>query len=661
MRKMRKFMSIMLVLVLSICGATMSVSASSYTVVEGDVLWKIAEANGLTWEQLAESNNIVNPNMIYPGQVLTTDFPVVQAEATTSTEDSNPEMVNITLLSTSDMHGNIMGYVYEDEKYSDKDGMVRIATYVNSVREANANVILIDNGDTIQGNILTDDILATNLDKKNSVIAAMNYMKYDAMVLGNHEFNFGLEVVDKVIEEADFDVLAANIYKDGVRIAKPYTIIEREGVKIAFIGLGNPNILTWDGDKLEGVTTTGIGEEVEKLIAYIDANEVVDAKIVVAHVSETSEFYDGTNKDAGLAAIEAYPELPVLILGHAHTEFNKMVGDTIVIAVKNNAGSVARTDLIFAKENGKFVMVEKKAEVVTMEGIEKDATIVEMTTPIHEETINYIKGAGTGEQAGEVVPIAIATEKFQPEDEINGIPQGKLEDTAVLDLINNIQLDVTGADVSAAALFKDTSDLPKGAITYGNIFDIYKFANIIYKVEITGAQLKAYMEWSAQHYNQAEEGDITISFNPDVPGYLYDMFQGVEYKIDVSKPVGERIVDIVFKGEPLLETTALTLAVNNYRFSGLTSAGILTGAPVWTSPLSVRDYIKAYMEEEGSISPSVDYNWEVIGIDYNHVDRQRIIDEVNAKLSDETTTDERYDKAYYYNHSINIYTYDSKE
>ena len=143
---------------------------------------------------------------------------------------------------------------------------------------------------------------------------------------------------------------------------------------------------------------------------------------------------------------------------------------------------------------------------------------------------------------------SVTTAKFQPENEIAGLPEGKLRDTAVMDLINQIQLENSGADVSAAALFKGTSDLPKGDINYGNIFDIYKFDNTLYRVSVTGAELKAYMEWSAECYNQWQEGDINISFDPEYPDYLYDMFAGVDYEIDLSQPKGQRIQNVMFHG-----------------------------------------------------------------------------------------------------------------
>ena len=189
-------------------------------------------------------------------------------------------------------------------------------------------------------------------------------------------------------------------------------------------------------------------------------------------------------------------------------------------------------------------------------------------------------------------------------------------DTAVMDLINTVQLENSGADVSAAALFKDTSDLPEGDINYGNIFDIYKFDNTLYRVKVTGAELKAYMEWSAECYNQWQEGDINLSFDPEYPDYLYDMFAGVDYEIDLSQPKGQRIQNVMFHGAPLQDDQELTLAVNNYRYSSaLKAQNIISGTKEWESSNSIRDMIVAYFAEHSPVAPEVDHNWKIVGVD----------------------------------------------
>ena len=253
--------------------------------------------------------------------------------------------------------------------------------------------------------------------------------------------------------------------------------------------------------------------------------------------------------------------------------------------MRNGGREIARFDLTLDAAHN---VVDSSVDVVVMDDVapSKEIREIPLVAEAHQKTIDYIAG-GTDESGEPLPPLGSTTAKFQPENEIRGLPAGLLMDTAVMDLINKIQLENSGADVLPAALFKNTSDLPAGDINYGNIFDIYKFDNTLYRVPVTGAELKAYMEWSAECYNQWKEGDINISFDPEYPDYLYDMFAGVDYEIDLSQPKGERIKNVMFKGEPLKDDQQLTLAVNNYRYSSaLKSGGLVSGTRRWESSSS---------------------------------------------------------------------------
>lgn len=267
---------------------------------------------------------------------------------------------------------------------------------------------------------------------------------------------------------------------------------------------------------------------------------------------------------------------------------------------------------------------------------------------IHEQAVNLVQGS-TGENGEPGEPLGTTTARFQPEDEIRGLPQGKLQDTAVPDLIMNVQLLNSGADVTSYALFKNTSDLPEGPIYYNNIFDIYKYDNTLYTLKVTGRELKNYMEWSAECYNQWEPGDINISFDPEYPGYLHDMFAGVDYEIDLSQPKGQRIRNVMFRGEPLQDDQVLTLAVNNYRYSsGIKAQNLAEGKRDWESSNSIRDMIVQYFAENSPVEPTVDHNWRIVGVDLNEGDPRRaeIIGYINEGLL-HTPYDKSYNLADY--------------
>ena len=527
------------------------------------------------------------------------------------------EETRVVILATSDMHGNVWGYSYEDNAETANNGMARLATYVEQTRAENPAVFLVDAGDDIQGTIMTDDLCNKEPDQPHPVMAAMNAMGYDAMTLGNHEFNWGIETMLKITGQAEFPVLAANIFAaEGQPVTgEGWTIVEHGGVKLAVIGVDTPNIPVWDGGKqgIDDCTYIDASAAVTQAIAKINTlpeDQQPDIIMVTAHMGLDSEFGDGA--DSAQKILNENPEVDVLQVAHMHVIVNEKQG---VGGVRSSGRDIARFEITLDAEKN---ITDASVEIIDMEGVEPSQAIRDLpvVAEAHQRTIDYVYGEGH--------ELGSTTARFQPDNEIAGLPEGKLRDTAVMDLINKIQMENAQADVSAAALFKDTSDLPEGDINYGNIFDIYKFDNTLYRVTVTGAELKGYMEWAASCYNQWEPGDINISFDPDYPGYLYDMFAGVDYEINLSKPKGERIENVRFHGEPLADEQTLTLAVNNYRYSSaLKAQNLIEGTKEWESSNSIRDMIVAYFAEHSPVAPEVDDNWRITGVDLDLDNPQR--------------------------------------
>ena len=527
---------------------------------------------------------------------------------------------HITIIGTSDTHGNIWGYSYEDMKESTGDGLARISTYVNQVRAENPNTILVDAGDTIQGTIMTDDLYSKDT-ANHPVPAALNYMKYDAWTLGNHEFNFGVDKLKSIIDQADMPVLAANIKNaDGSYFTGAgYTIVERGGVNVAIIGVDTPNIPRWDGTKqgVDQLTFEPMADAVAECIEEI--GDQADVIMVSAHAGLEAE-YSTDGSDAAKTILDKCPEVDVLQMGHTHTTY--INNDTIPVGeAKNNAGEVVRYDLTL---NADKEITSATVETVSMKDVEPDQGLRDVAAikEAQEKTVSFIQDNVLGHAAAD----------FQPVNEINGLPEGRLQDTAVIDLIGTVQLENSGADVTAVALFKDTSDLKKGDLNYGNMFDIYKYPNVLYTVKVTGAEMKAYMEWAAECWNQWKPGDINISFNPDKAGYLHDHFIGLNYEVNLSKPAGQRIENVTFQGRPLTDDQVLTLCVNDYRYTGLKNEGIISGEKTWESSASVRDMLVAYLAEHDPLEPVVDNNWKITGVDLqlDNPERAAYIEKVNS-------------------------------
>ena len=553
--------------------------------------------------------------------ILSMSFVYAQA----SYETEGPK--TITILGTTDLHGNVWGFSYENDKETTNNGMARVFSYVEDVRNEQDQVILIDNGDTVQGNIMTDD-LYNKRPGNHPVIQAMNIMGYDAMTLGNHEFNFGEGLIKRLQELADFPILGANFSRvDAEMAALPYTIVERGGVKVGIIGLTNPNAPRWDGEKVDPFSYAAVGPACRRVVDIIKSK--VDIIVVSSHVGFFAEYDEDGGADSAAKLLELCPEIDVLLIGHAHILYQEKVGKTVIGGARNLGRDVVRFDLMLDADNK---VLDSKVMVVDMVDYEPSLAIRgdSFIAEAHKATRDFISGgapSADGTPGGGV--FGIASVDFQPVNEIKGLPEGKLRDTAVMDLINKVQLLNSGADVSAAALFSDASNIPAGPINYGTIFGIYKYDNTLYRVPVTGKELKAYMEWSASCYNQWVPGDVSISFNPDKPGYLYDMFAGVDYEIDLSKPAGQRIVNVRFKGKPLTDTTKLTLAVNNYRYSSaLKAQKLVEGKREWESPNSIRDMLVEYIKQQGTLVPEVDNNWRIVGVNLQSPYRAELIQRV---------------------------------
>lgn len=543
--------------------------------------------------------------------------------------------VKLTILGTSDIHANLYGYAYEDGKETANNGWARLATYIKQARAESPNVILLDNGDTYQGTILSDDIYNKRPASQgiHPISQSLNALGYDAFTLGNHEFNFGLDLIQRMRDELHMPVLSANTFVQatGENFVDAYTIVERDGLKIGIIGLTTPNIPRWDGEKVDALRFESMAETAQKVAKMLKEEEQVDLIFISAHAGMTAEYDEETGSDGAAKILELVPEASLMLVGHYHIVVKDEQGTTLIGGPRNAGRDIVRFDLtIGVDENGVATITDKAVDVIDMTDVVPDPEYRALIAYAHQETIDFIEGGGSSAN-GEVGGIfGQASADFQPKNEIQGIPEGKLRDTAVIDLINRVQLEISGADVSAAALFSDTSDILAGDINYGTIFKIYKFDNTLYTVDVTGKELKAYMEWSAEHYNTWVPGDLNISFNADVPGYRYDMFAGVAYKVDLSQPAGNRIVDLMYKGEPLAEDQVLKLAVNNYRYSsGLKANNLVAANKDWESPRSIRDYLVAYVEKQGTVAPLVDDNWEIVGIDLSHPLREKMIALVN--------------------------------
>ncbi|MBN2222923.1 MAG: 5'-nucleotidase C-terminal domain-containing protein, partial [Vallitaleaceae bacterium] len=624
---MKKQVSIMLSLILlltMVLGSSVS-AESIYTVKSGDVLWKISKQYGLTYQEVADYNKLANPNLIYANQKLR----IPTKDELTATENGE---VNLTLLATSDLHGRIYPYEYAIDSADQDAGLAKVQTVVKAEKAANQNVILMDLGDTTQDN--SADLFMD--EKVHPMVDAMNYMGYDTWTLGNHEFNFEKSFLDNNIATFEGDVLAANIYKaDGTRFVKPYTIIEKEGVRVAIVGIIPPHVPLWEAsapEHFEGLTFTATLEETKKVLAELEGK--YDVLVGAYHIGK-----EGEHGYEGAAAIaEACPEFDVMFLGHAHSKISGEVINGVTLIEPGAYGwAVSKAQLTIEKKDGVISVKSVEASNLETLNVEADAEMLARYKYVHDRSLvdaNTIVGKVSERYIDEV-------DFITGEDTVTTMATAQVKDTALMDLINEVQQFYTGADVSSAAAFKSNMNLLAGDFKKKDVANIYLYSNTLMGVNITGANLKKYMEWSANFYNTYELGDITVSFNPDIRGYNYDMFSGVTYDIDISQAEGKRIKNLMLDGKEIVDDTSYKLAVNNYRFGTLLGLELVTNDDVYFDSYSlmqdagrIRDLIIKYITEEkdGVATPSTDNNWKIIGNEFEH----ELLGEAMALIQDGT-------------------------
>ena len=530
--------------------------------------------------------------------------------------------IDIQILATSDLHGKFYPYDYAINEESKSGSLTQIATAVKKYRTD--NTIIVDVGDTIQDNY--SEMFFK--DKIHPMMLAMNEIGYDIWAIGNHEFNYGVENLKNIMKQSTSKVLIGNLYNpDGTSFADSYTIIEKDGVKIGVIGMCTPNITKWDSVNLKDYIVTDPVEETKKIVK--DLRDKVDILIATVHMGEENE-YDVPNSGANDLA-NACPELDLIIAAHEHKLVEETyVNNVLIVENKSSGATMSKVNIVVEKDKSGCKIVDRKAESIKISEYESDKELSKKLAPYNERAkkeANIIIGELIG---GNLVP----------ENEIAEIPQAQIEPTSLIDLINEVQMYYTDAQVSSAALFNIDANLEPGKIKKSDTSLIYKYGNTLYKVQMTGKQLKKYIEWSANYYNTYNPKDLTISFNENVRGFNYDMFSGVDYQIDISEKPGNRIKNLKWTktGKEVKDDEIFVIAVNNYRVNThLLSYGeiyeegeelpkvleIDVNGKIGGVRELIGDYIKNV--KGGKITPNNPKNWEIIGNNWDEEKHKKAV------------------------------------
>lgn len=533
-----------------------------------------------------------------------------------------PLQMDLQILATSDTHGRFLPWDYAANKADTSGSVAQQAAAIAQRRTP--STIVVDAGDTIQGN--SAELFLQ--DEMHPMSAGMNAIGYDVWVTGNHEFNFGMDTLKRVIAQQKAKVLVGNVYApDGTPLADGYTILNKQGVKVGVIGMVTPNITRWDSKNLEGWTVTNPVDECRKLTKQLRGQ--VDVLLGVMHMDPESEY--GVYGSGARDLAEACPEFDVIVAAHGHRSVpGEMINGVLVVENSGNASTLSEIHLqLKRKWDGGWSIDQRTSEIVSMKDLPADAAL-------SQQLAGYDARAKAD---AETLIGELRGGNMAPENDVVNIPQPMVQDTALLDFINEVQMYYTGAKVSATALTSMISQMKEGPIRKCDTASIYTYQNTLYKLEMNGAQLRSFMEWSAGFFKTWVPGDLTVAFDPSTRYYLYDAFEGVNYEIDVSQEPGGRIRNLTWPdGSPVRDEEVFTVAVNNYR----ATTQLLIAADIFApgEPLpklleidvrgdlgGIRELLGEYIRtvKGGVIQPKVNNNWKLVGTNWDEAKRAQAL------------------------------------
>ncbi len=535
--------------------------------------------------------------------------------------------VHIKILQTTDVHGNFFPYNFIT-RTPWKGSLARVATVIDSVRASagKENVVLIDNGDILQGQ---PTVYYYNfIDTVSPHIASRIYdfLQYDAATIGNHDVETGHHVYDRWIAQTSTPILGANVVsaESGEPYLTPYTVIERQGVKIAILGLLTPAIPAWLPENLwSGLRFEDMEECAEKWIKIIKEKESPDLIVGLFHsgydyTRQTGDYHE----NASLQIAKNIPGFDVVFMGHDHQRFNKVVanasGDSVVVInPANNANAVAMVDVTLQKNaDGKVALKHISGKLIDTEDIAPDAAFMNEFSGDYAKVDEFVSR-----------PIGVAEGEFSSHDAFFG-------PSAFIDLVHRLQLDITGADISFAAPLSFDATIKKGSVRVSDMFNLYKYENLLYTMRMTGKEIKDYLEesYSIWIQNPSDAQSHLLLFasqNPTAsdnalkyPSYNFDSAAGIRYTVDVTKQKGQRVSIIsMADGKPFDEDTEYKVAVNSYRGNGggdlmTKGAGIaheeLPSRIITSTELDLRYYMLKEIERLGVIAPKTLDCWKFV-------------------------------------------------
>ncbi len=521
------------------------------------------------------------------------------------------ETITITILETSDVHGAILPINYANNEEREV-GLAKIAALIKEERRKNNNLLLIDNGDLIQGTPLTYHYSKIDNDKINPVIKVLNYLKYDMAVIGNHEFNYGTELLNRAIEESNFPWLSSNIiFEENNKsyTGKAYIVKNFNNIKVGILGLTTKYIPNWENpSNIQGIRFEDPVDHAKKWIKILKEDEKVDLVIVSYHggfernieTGEATEKLTGENQ--GYELCREVPGIDILLTGHQHRIIDgSKINGVLVLQPGSQGQFLGKIDITFEKTEKGVRIIDKNSELLSASGVKADVEVLNIVNDYEARTQEWLDKP-IGKIKGDMTARDYMTIRTQ--------------DNALIEFINKVQMEYSGATISNTALFDNHAPGMPSDVTMRDIVSNYIYPNTLKVIRITGHDIKAALERSSSYFKKYDGNGIEVNpafTNPKPQHYNYDMWEGIDYLIDISKDTGERVVKLERGGKPLELDMEYDVVMNNYRAGGGGEYLMFQNKPVIKDiSIDVSELIANYIIERGTIEATVNENWKVI-------------------------------------------------
>lgn len=517
--------------------------------------------------------------------------------------------LKLQVLCTTDSHAAVMA----EDPFTLQPaarGWAKAATLIKEFKARHPHTVLLDCGDTLQGDPIGYVRARVRPDLPDPSMAILNALGYHAMTVGNHDFDWGQAVLRGADEQAGFPLLSANVLvaATGKPAFTPYAVVEVAGVRVAVLGLTTSGLARMaDPAQLEGLRVQDAVEAARIYVPLLRDKEKAEVVVVALHAGAGQPGAGAMEDDQGLALAERVPGIDLIVLGHSHATLSTRHKGVPILQPQAHGKGIGAAEFTLRKEKQGWKVAGATTQVVPVTlDTPSDPQILELTAPLRAATEDYLNTHAT----------TLGTD-------LDG-RWSRMEDSALMQLIHRVQRQAVGAQLSAAFSPSTRYFVPKGPASIRQFWALMPYENRIARIRVSGLQVKLWLEHAARYYHLSHQPELV---NREVPGFDFDMIDGVSYALDLSKPLGQRVVELKFNGQPVQEQQSFTMAVTSYRLSG--GGGYLEaihfkGQPEVINPAPARNLLFAFVLSQPTLDLATTNRWRLIPA----LDRERVLQQV---------------------------------